>query len=120
MNIECKVFKEGDKVITSKGRFGIIKSINDNKAQIQIGNNTFEIDTIELLHKDNAKSIEVEYQEGKLFGSPILKEMLYIPKKLVIYDYNNPMSNTVLDYCKEKLIKRINKPDLLILKLYLV
>ena len=114
------MFKEGDKVITSKGRFGTILVTNDFKSIISIGVNKFEIYNKELLLVDNAKSIEVEYYVDSVnhYDSP-QKEILYINKKCIIFDFNNPLKNPILDLCYDKLKKRVDK-NVIITKLLLI
>ena len=114
-------FKEGDKVITSKGRFGIIAHSNDIKSIVQIGKKDIEIYNTELLLTSNAQSVDVEYymDNVNIYVTP-LKELIMIPSNTVIYDFNNPMDNTFINICKEKLTKRINYNSVIITKIKIV
>lgn len=114
------MFKEGDKIITSKGRFGTIVSSNPKKSIINIGQNQYEIYNSELLLVDNSKAIEVEYyiDNVQYYNSP-LKEIIYINKKCILFDFNKPLHNPIMDLCYDKLKKRINK-NVIITKLLLI
>lgn len=114
-------FKEGDRVITSKGRFGIITSIEGKYAHVKMGNKIHEIYQAELLPMLGSRGVEVEFYKDFIntFSIPD-KEIVYIPKNIVAYDFSNPMTNNILDECKLKLIKRINYANIIIIKLKLI
>lgn len=113
--------KQGDKVITSKGRFGKISSTNGKKSIVTIGSNNVEIYNTELYLVDNVKSIEVEYYRDKVeIYKPPLKDIVYVSKKLSLFDFNNPMANPILDECKIKVSKHINYNNIIITKLMIV
>jgi len=120
MTTQVDNFKSGDKVITSKGRFGHLESVTEKKAIVVIGKKKHEIYLTELISSSNAKAIDVEYYMDYVdrFVTP-LKELVYIPSKVMIFDYYNPMDNTFLDICKLKLIKRINYKNVIITKVIL-
>lgn len=114
-----ETLNQGDVVITSKGRFGTIQSIRDKRADVKIGSKIYEIYLKELIKADSAKSLEVEYCDTfSPFAEP-QKEIIYISKRLVLYDFNNPMSNAILEECKSRLTKRVGKA-VLIIKINLV
>ena len=73
---------KGDKVITSKGRFGRIYDTNGTVSKVIIGTNTFEILNSELLKVDNAKSIEVSYGINYADRLNPLKDIIYIHNKI--------------------------------------
>jgi len=114
-------FKPSDKVITSKGRFGIIESVSDKYAHVRMGNKVYEIYQAELLHVLSARGIEIEYYKDFIntYDSP-LKEIIYVSKHIVLYDFNNPINDVVLNECKLKLIKRIDYKNVIITKLILI
>lgn len=116
-----KEIEVGSKVITSKGRFGIVEFIVNHKAIVKIGAKTHEIYISELLLCDNAKSIELEYYCGGFspFDKPE-KDIVHISKKLTAYDFQNPLENKLLEACKEKLVKRVNNNNVVITKINLI
>lgn len=121
MTTEVETLKIGDRVITSKGRFGIIKSVHDKYTYVTMGNKVHEIYQNELLLLSNAKALEVEYYKDFIntYDLPN-KEIIYISKRLTIYDFNNPMNNSIIDECKIKLMKRINYTNIIITKIKLI
>jgi hypothetical protein len=114
------MFKEGDKIITSKGRFGVIIKSNLKKSIVSIGQKEHEIYNSELLLVDNAKAVEIEYyiDTVQYYNAPS-KEIVYINKKCILFDFSKPLSNPIVDICYDKLRKRINK-NVIITKLLLV
>ena len=110
-----------DKVVTSKGRFGTITniSIDGTKAHVLMGKNEHEILITELNLLSNTTPINVEYVD-KYDSQQISKtEILHINKNTLLYDSSHP-ENDFLINTKILLLKRLNNPDLLILKIKLL
>ena len=108
------VFKEGDKVITSKGRFGEILYKDSTKSVVQIGKTSYQIYNTELLKVDNAKGFIVEYY----MNGECLKETIYIDKRIIVFDINNP--NIVFNNIQIKLIKKLNNNNITINKIVMI
>jgi len=114
------IFKVGDRVITSKGRFAKVESTNEKKSIIAIGSNLVEIYNKELLKLDNSKVTIVEYYKDfvDMYNSP-LKEIIHIDKRIFLFDFNNPMTNHILEECTKKLVKRLGYSSIIITKIIL-
>ena len=109
--------KDGDKVITSRGRFGKIKSITNERALVTIGNNEYQIRVEELILVDTCKAIEVEYYlDFLMYQVSPLKEMVYIEKKITVFDIDKPMENRLLDACLKALSIKLHTDKKIIIK----
>lgn len=116
------MLKEKDKIITSKGRFGVIKElVNEEKSLVTIGNKDYFILNSELIKCDNLKSLEVEYHLSVINPSLPLKAVVYIERKITLFDVKNPLSNHLISICKKELEKQLNtNSTILITKIHLV
>jgi len=110
-----------DKVVTSKGRFGTITniSIDGTKAHVLMGKKEHEILITELNLLSDTIPINVEYLD-KYDSKQIPKtEILHIPKNTIIYENSNKEIELFIN-TKLLLNKRLNNPDLIILKIKLL
>lgn len=108
-----------DKIITSRGRFGRVKSTDGIKSIVTIGKNDFEIFNTELSLVDNVKSVQVEFCREALYND-IEKDIIWISKKSPIYDFNKPLDNLILNECKAILCKKLNVSKIIIVKINLI
>lgn len=117
------MFKENAKVITSKGRFARIVSSNDLRSIILIGKKTIEVYNEELLELSDTKAVIVEYYPDRFTGE-IKSEMIHINNKIPVFDFSKPVHDfTYSDFfreCSDKLNKRINSTEFIILKIKVV
>jgi len=117
------MFKENAKVITSKGRFARIVSSNDLKSCILIGKKTIEVYNEELLELSDTKAVIVEYYPSR-FDAEIKSEMIHINNKIPVFDFAKPVydftSSDFFKECADKLNKRINNTEFIILKIKVV
>ena len=112
----------GDRVITSRGRFGRIEEISSDKAKVIIGKNLIELQLNELISVKGVKAIEVEYHKSHYDRGivSIEKDIVFISSRIIVFDYNSPMDNNILTECKNYLKKKHELNDILILKLRMV
>jgi hypothetical protein len=111
-------FKVGDNIITSKGRFGKIELIKGVRADVKIGENIVELKLYQLIKVSGAKAIEVEFKLD-IYGD-VMKDILYISDRIILFDRDRPMENEVLNKCVELLCKKNSIKKVIILKLNLV
>lgn len=109
------------KVITSRGRFGIVIEVNNDIAVVKMGKSLYDIYINELLLVNNAKAVEVEfYYDAVSMYSSAEKDIIYIDKKVCMYDYSNPLDNQVLTIIKQKLSKKHSNKHVIVTKLNLI
>ena len=111
--------QSNNKVITSKGRFGKIKSTDGIKSIVTIGKHDFEIYNTELILLDNFKSVQVTYCRESLLDD-IENDVIWINKKSLLYDFNKPLDNDIHKQCQITLCKKLNIKKVIILTINLV
>ena len=91
----------GDKVLTSKGNFGRVTSIERDKAKVKMGRWEFEIETVNLIPISNTQIINIKY----IKDSVTKKTSIVVEKGTILFDINNP--DVLENYIKEILGKDI-------------
>ena len=82
--------KERDFVVTNKGNYGKIISMNENKAMVKIGYNTHEIEIYNLTVVTDGTHLQVRYINK---SASIQNVNLFIKHGTVIFDRNDPTVN---------------------------
>ena len=94
----------GQKIITSRGRFGRITDIKDRETiVVKMGSRLYDIFFNEVLLAKDAISIEVSFTDNTTFVDD--KKMFFLRKQLVVFDFSNPIENNAYNVCKEHLSK---------------
>ena len=93
-------FNIGDRVITSRGIYGTVISIdrNANTSQVNIGNKTVTLYNNQLWSIKNRISV-VGYEN--------YNKLITLPKQFKLYDFTKPLDNELLDYCKKAITKSV-------------
>ena len=114
--------KVKDRVVTSKGRFGIIDTISaDNtKAMVIMGHKTHEILITELSVLENIIPINVTYVDKFDVAQKEHTCILNLSKNDIIYSFNLTEQIIFIEKVKLLLNKRLNNHDLLIIKIHLL
>ena len=114
--------KVKDRVVTSKGRFGIIDAISaDNtKAMVVMGHKAHEILIKELSVLENIIPINVTYVDKFDVTQEEHTCILNLTKNDIIYSFNPTEQIIFIEKVKLLLNKRLNNYDLLIIKIHLL
>ena len=107
------MFKQNDFVITSKGKFGRIVSSNTENSIVRMGSKSYEIHNLQITLASKLIAINIEYVED----IELKKEIIWIEKESVIFDFSNPLSSSFVELCKNKLIQRIGNKKIIVQKL---
>ena len=94
----------GQKIITSRGRFGRIVDIKDRETiVVKMGSRLYDIFFNEVLLAKDVINIEVSFTDNITFTDD--KRMFFLRKQLVVFDFSNPIENNAYNVCKEHLSK---------------
>lgn len=98
-------FNIGDRVITSRGIYGTVISIdrNANTSQVNIGNKTVTLYNNQLWSIKNRISVVCYYTDGY----ENYNKLITLPKQFKLYDFTKPLDNELLDYCKKVITKSV-------------
>lgn len=88
-----------DKVVTSKGLYGRIVEIKDNKIIITIGTKNIELDSSQIIPICDKPYAICYYTDGYA----TFTKRITLPTQFMIYDYSNPMDNPLYTYCKKQI-----------------
>ena len=111
--------KVGDKVITSKGRFGSITNINGTRADVLMGTKTVEILLSELKSYVSTIPLSVWYIDKFDITQTERSEIIFVDNSTILYS-NESYTNSILDSVSELLLKRLDNKDLIITKIKFV
>lgn len=111
--------KVGDKVITSKGRFGSITHIEGHRANVLMGNKTVEILLSELKQYALIIPLNVWYVDKFDVNQTKRSEIIFVDNSATIYDVDAHI-NPIAYLASEALLKRTNNKDLIITKITFV
>lgn len=111
-----------DKVVTSKGRFGTIESIDEFglKANVRMGHKVHEILITELNLLLDTIPFNITYVDKFDVTQTHKTEVLNISKNTIVYDLSLHGCDDFINIVKLLLLKRLNNHDLLILKITLL
>ena len=112
--------EKGDKVITSKGRFGIITDINGIRATVTMGIKNVEILLKELKPYLATTPLNVWYIDKFDAQQKELSEIIFVENDIILYNSKDPYKNQLLDTVNISLAKRLNNNDLIITKIKFV
>lgn len=102
------------RVITSKGRFGVIVGFKDERtAIVRFGDKLYDIFKEELLLASNSTQLEV-YFTNNLSDSELDKTIVHIHKRTAVFDISNPLESKAYKECKRLLNTRYPKSNILI------
>lgn len=96
-------FVVGDRVVTSRGIYGTIVSIDESAdtSQVNIGSKTVTLYNNQLWSVKNRISVICYYTDGY----ENYNRLVTLPKQFKLYDFTKPLDNELLDYCKKLLLK---------------
>lgn len=96
-------FVVGDRVVTSRGIYGTIVSIDESAdtSQVNIGSKTVTLYNNQLWSVKNRISVICYYTDGY----ENYNRLVTLPKQFKLYDFTKPLDNELLDYCKRLLLK---------------
>ncbi len=96
-------FVVGDRVVTSRGIYGTIVSIDESAdtSQVNIGSKTVTLYNNQLWLVKNRISVVCYYTDGY----ENYNRLVTLPKQFKLYDFTKPLDNELLDYCKRLLLK---------------
>lgn len=96
-------FVVGDRVVTSRGIYGTIVSIDESAdtSQVNIGSKTVTLYNNQLWSVKNRISVVCYYTDGY----ENYNRLVTLPKQFKLYDFTKPLDNELLDYCKRLLLK---------------
>ena len=102
------------RVITSKGRFGVITGFKDERtAIVRFGDKLYDIFKEELLLASSSTQLEV-YFTNNLSNSELDKTIVHIHKRTAVFDISNPLESKAYKECKRLLNTRYPKSNILI------
>lgn len=98
-------FVVGDRVVTSRGIYGIIVSIDESAdtSQVNIGSKTVTLYNNQLWSVKNRISVVCYYTDGY----ENYNRLVTLPKQFKLYDFTKPLDNELLDYCKKAITKSV-------------
>lgn len=98
-------FVVGDRVVTSRGIYGTIVSIDENTdtSQVNIGSKTVTLYNNQLWSVKNRISVVCYYTDGY----ENYNRLITLPKQFKLYDFTKPLDNELLDYCKKAITKSV-------------
>ncbi|MBD5584388.1 MAG: preprotein translocase subunit YajC [Clostridia bacterium] len=105
-------FKPNDRVVTSRGIYGSIVEINDNKAVVNINKKQITVNVNQLIAV-NDKPYVVCYCTD---GYNEFNQRITLPKQFNLFDFNDPLKNPLLDHCM-KVISNTHKEHFTIFKI---
>lgn len=96
-------FTIGDKVVTTKGIYGIVVSIDleHNTSNINVGSKIITLFNNQLLAIKDRNPVVCYYTDGYMNYSKVIT----LPKQFKLYDFTKPLANELLDYCKKVISK---------------
>lgn len=96
-------FVVGDRVVTSRGIYGTIVSIDESAdtSQVNIGSKTVTLYNNQLWSVKNRISVVCYYTDGY----ENYNRLVTLPKQFKLYDFTKPLDNELLDYCKKAITK---------------
>lgn len=114
VNSQDEDLKVDMRVITSKGRFGIITGFKDDRtAIVRFGDKLYDIFKEELLKASDSTQLEV-YYTNNLSNVELDKTIIHIHKRTAIFDISNPLESKAYKECKRLLNTRYPKSNILI------
>lgn len=95
----------GTKVITSRGRFGIvIETKDDTTYVIKMGSKLYDIAKDEVIPAQDTINVEVVYLNSDFKEDKII---LFLHRQLLVFNFQDPISNNAYDICKKHLSTRL-------------
>lgn len=96
-------FEQNDLVVTSRGIYGTVVSTDSVKdtSKLFIGSKLIDIPNNQL-KKVNDKPYVICYCTD---GYTTFNHRVTLPKQFELFDFNNPLANKLLDYCKATIAK---------------
>lgn len=109
------MIKQGDMVVTSKGNYGRVITVNSTVAIVKIGYKNHEIELYNLINVQNGTHFRVQYD---VYDGNINTDILFVKHGSVIWDLYDPTAMTnLLKMIEHSLIKKLNVPQVKILKI---
>lgn len=98
-------FNIGDRVVTSRGIYGTVISIDKNAdtSKINIGNKTVTLYNNQLWTIKDRISVVCYYTNGY----ECYNKLITLPKQFKLYDFTKPLDNELLNYCKKIITKSV-------------
>jgi hypothetical protein len=98
-------FVVGDRVVTSRGIYGTIVSIDESAdtSQVNIGSKIVTLYNNQLWSVKNRISVVCYYTDGY----ENYNRLVTLPKQFKLYDFTKPLDNELLDYCKKAITKSV-------------
>lgn len=98
-------FAIGDKVVTTRGIYGTIVSIDITKdtSKVNIGNKIITLYNNQLMVIKDRISVVCYYTDGY----ENYNKLITLPKQFKLYDFTKPLDNELLIYCKKIITKSV-------------